>query len=138
MAKRFNDVVDEANTGEKSAVRALQAWQVLIAAAHERRIVRYHDLREMMEYPDDRPLTSILACLMWYCEQHDLPPLTIIVVNQTGVPGGGFTAAQEADYHQRREDVFNYVWYRLVPPTVADLRAAFVKGYTQARDPLSD
>ncbi|MCI0366700.1 MAG: hypothetical protein L0219_22785 [Phycisphaerales bacterium] len=132
MPQWFTDVANAADTGEKSATRALQAWQYLIAKASNRQIARYDDLRELMEYTDNRPLTSALSCLMWYCEQNALPPLTIIVVNQSGVPGPGFTAARLEDYHRSREDVFNYPWYRMVPPTVAELREAYVTGYHAA------
>jgi hypothetical protein len=132
MPQWFTDVVNDAAVGEKSAIRALQAWQYLIGDAVERRIPRYEDLRELMEYTDDRPLTSILSCIMWYCEQNELPPLTIIVVNRFGVPGPGFSTERAENYHQRGEDVFNYPWYRMVPPTVAELREAYVRGYHAA------
>jgi hypothetical protein len=132
MPQWFTDVANDASTGEKSATRALQAWQYLIGDARNRRIGRYEDLRELMEYTDDRPLTTILSCIMWYCEQNDLPPLTIIVVNRFGVPGAGFSTERPENYHQRKEDVFNYQWYRMVPPTVAELREAYVRGYHAA------
>ncbi len=128
MVRWFTDVVNAADTGEKSAVRALQAWQYLIGKANNRQIAQYDELRVLTEYADNRPLSSILGCIMFYCEQNALPPLTIIVVNQSGVPGEGFTTEQLHNYHQRREDVFNHPWYRMVPPTVAEFRDAYVRG----------
>lgn len=124
MRRWFNEVTENATIGNKSAVRALQAWQYLIAKAVNRQIVQYEELRILMEYPTCNPLTPALGCIMFYCEQNDLPPLTIIVVNKSGVPGEGFTAEQIEDYHRRREDVFNFPWFELMPPTVDELNAA--------------
>jgi hypothetical protein len=124
MITYFNDVVESAATGEKSAIRALQAWQYLIGIATNRQIAQYEELRILMDYPDNRPLGVILGCIMFYCKQNKLPPLTIIVVNQTGVPGEGFTAADWGNYHQKREDVFNFSWYKIVPPSIAELQQA--------------
>lgn len=108
MTVWFKEQSDAADPGEKAAIRALQAWQFLIAKAANRQIARYEELRELMEYPTSNPLRSILGCIMFYWEQSGLPPLTIIVVNQSGVPGTGFTAEPIESYHQRREDVFSF------------------------------
>ena len=109
MPQWFKDVANAAGDGQKSAIRALQAWQFLIAHSHNRQIVRYKQLQELMEYSDGRPLGVALGCIMFYCQQNDLPPLTIIVVNSSGVPGPGFTAESLEDYHQSREQVFDYL-----------------------------
>ena len=128
MFRWFNQMTEEAGAGEKSAVRALQAWQYLIGKATNRQIVQYKELRILMDYPTSNPLTPALGCIMFYCEQNNLPPLTLIVVNKFGIPGEGFTVEQIEDYHQRREDVFNFPWFKLVPPTVAELSAARKSG----------
>lgn len=63
-----------------------------------------------------------LYYLKHWCEVNGLPPLTVIVVNQeTGKPGSGLALD---DLDKAREDVFNYPWYRLVPPTAEELHAA--------------
>jgi hypothetical protein len=102
----------------------LQAWQFLIGKAANRQIAKYDELRELMGYPTNNPLSSILGCIMFYCEQNDLPPLTIIVVNRHGVPGEGFTAEKLINYHQRRENVFNYEWFKIIPPTIDEFQQA--------------
>lgn len=122
MIKEFNSVTDSAGSGEKSAVRALQAWQYLIGKAANRQIVQYEELRLLMDYPTSNPLSSILGCIMFWCEQNDLPPLTLLVVNKSGIPGEGFTAEHLADYHQRREDVFNYPWFKILPPSIEQFK----------------
>ena len=101
MISMFDDVTNEANTGRKSAVRALQAWQYLIGKAANRQIVKYDELRLLMGYPTNNPLASILGCIMFFCKQNNLPSLTIIVVNRDGVPGEGFTAEEIEDYHKK-------------------------------------
>lgn len=130
MPKKFDDQANNAPQGERAAIRALQAWQHLIAKAGNRQIVRYKELRDLMHYPNDKPLTQILGDIMYYCQQNDLPPLTIIVVNKSGVPGSGFSAERIEDYHQRREDVFNYPWYEDFPPSVNDLIQARKQGHS--------
>jgi hypothetical protein len=124
LVRFFDDIANGAETGRKSAVRALQAWQYLIGKSVNRQIVKYEELRTLMGYPTSNPLASILGCIMFYCEQNNLPPLTIIVVNRHGVPGEGFTAEELEDYHRRREDVFNYDWFKIVPPTIDEFQEA--------------
>jgi hypothetical protein len=124
MPQYFDDVVDNTETGEKSSVRALQAWQYLIGKAANRQIVQYDELSHLMGYSDNRPLGVILGCIMFYCQQNDMPPLTLIVVNQSGIPGEGFSAEELENYHQRREDVYGFPWFELVPPTIDEFRQA--------------
>jgi hypothetical protein len=58
-----------------------------------------------------------------WCEVNGLPPLTVIVVNkETGKPGSGISLI---DIDIAREEVFNYAWYRLVPPTIEELKEAY-------------
>ena len=125
MVNFFTDVTNGADEGNKSSVRALQAWQILVGKAYNRQIVRYDELSKLMEYSDNRPLSTILGCIMYFCDQNNLPPLTILVVNQDGVPGGGFTTEILDNYHARREEVHNYEWYKIVPPTIDEFQSAF-------------
>ncbi|WP_157270696.1 hypothetical protein [Azohydromonas aeria] len=124
MPTLFNDETEGAGVGERGPVRALQAWQYLIARAANRQIVRYKELRDLMDYPNDNPLAGILGCVAYYCMQHDLPPLTVIVVNRHGEPGGGFPIPAGATIGQLREDVFEYPWFKLMPPTIDEFAEA--------------
>lgn len=119
MLTTFNDAANAKpeGTGERSAIRALQAWQYLIAKASNRQTLRYGELSNLMEYGNSRPLTSILDNLLQYCRQHELPPITILVVNSNGVPGAGFATASPDTFYRNQEAVFAYPWFRLVPPT---------------------
>lgn len=128
MTRLFTNEANNAETGKKSAVRALQAWQYLISKAANRQIVKYDELKELMEYPTNKPLSSILGCIMHYCIQKKLPSLTIIVVNKKGIPGKGFTAEELENYHHKREKVFEFSWYKIVPPTIGEFRKAYIRG----------
>lgn len=116
MAKKFSD---DSNRPK----RALQIWQILIGKAYSRQTITYIDLANMIGYTDARPVSGILHLIMNYCNQNDLPPLTAIVVNKnTGAPGDGLSTVKNLD--SDREDVFNYDWYALVPPTPEEFHQA--------------
>ena len=125
MIKLVSDLVNSAATGEKAAIRALQAWQFLVGKASSRQTVRYGDLAKLMGYTDNRPLSSILGCIMYFCQQNDIPPLTIIVVNKDGTPGEGFSDAAPDEFHKKREEVFLYNWFRIMPPSIKEFHEAW-------------
>ena len=124
MVRWFNEEADNAKKGRKSAIRARQAWQYPICKAAARQTVRYDELRDIMEYPTNNPLTPIVGCIANYCRQNELPPLTLLVVKKSGVPGEGFLAEDEANYDQSRERVFDFQWFRVVPPSTDDFQNA--------------
>ena len=128
MIRYFSDAVREAKPGEKAVIRAQQVWQYLIGKAYNRQTIRYGDLAQRLGYEGPRPLNPILGHIMFFCQQNELPPLTILVVSKDGTPGEGFTDTDPNDFHRRREDVFNYDWYGIVPPTIEELGKAWEKG----------
>jgi len=75
--------------------RASQIWPVLLLAAHQRQILNYDLLADLIGVP--RPgLGQLLEPIQSYCLLNDLPALTVLVVsNKTGLPGRGFVAAQD-------------------------------------------
>ena len=123
--KTFNELVSVANTGKKSVIRAVQAWQYLIAKATNRQLVRYDELAALMGYSDNRPLSHILNYIMVYCAQNDLPPLTGIVVNKDGTPGPGFTEVSRLDLDRKREEVFSIKWFEIAPPSIQEFENAY-------------
>jgi hypothetical protein len=122
--KTFDELVNDADTGKKSVIRAVQAWQYLIAKATNRQLVRYDELADLMGYPDNRPLFHILGFIMWYCSQNSLAPLTGIVVNKDGTPGPGFTEVAREDLDRKREDVFSTKWFQISPPSIEEYENA--------------
>lgn len=102
--------------------RALQVWIILVACAHNRQTLTYSQLAERIGYQDVRPLGRVLDYIWHYCNQHELPPLTGIVVNKnTGLPGDGMGDYTFAD----QERVFTHPWYNLIPPTSTEFEEAY-------------
>jgi len=130
--KTFDELVNGADTGKKSVIRAVQAWQYLVARATNRQLVRYDELADLMGYPDNRPLSHILGFIMFYCAQNSLAPLTAIVVNKDGTPGQGFTAVPRNELDAKREEVFETPWFRIPPPSIEALETAYRTSRTAA------
>jgi hypothetical protein len=104
--------------------RALQVWQILISKASNRQLTTYKELQNIIEYGGAGVFAQILGHIMNYCEKNSLPPLTVLVTNsRTGAPGDGLTTTQDVD--ASREVVFNFSWFQVIPPTPAELAAAF-------------
>lgn len=123
--KYFNQLTDVAGNGYKSAVKAVPAWLFLIGKAYNRQLIRYTELSNVLGYTDNRPLTPILGHIMYFCQDNGLPPLTILVVNESGQPGEGFTQVSRQELDQKREDTFQYNWHNLVPPTSEEFSTAW-------------
>ena len=71
--------------------RSLQIWAVLVCGARERRSYTYGDIAKILGMKGAGVMAQFLGPIMWYCENNDLPPLTVLVVNQeTGLPGKGY------------------------------------------------
>jgi hypothetical protein len=69
-------------------------------------------------------LAHILGHVAFYCIDHELPPLTSIVVGKgRGTPGAEIPI-NPATVDQQREKVYQYDWYDLYPPSEPDLSAA--------------
>src|ERR1039458_1659716 len=76
-----------------------------------------------MGYSDSRALSPVLGQITQLCLDQNLPPLTLIVVNQGGAPGAGLTSVARVDFDRRREEVFGYDCFSLVPPDIAEFQA---------------
>ncbi|TVP64914.1 MAG: hypothetical protein EA343_04380 [Nodularia sp. (in: Bacteria)] len=104
--------------------RALQIWQILICKASNRQTLTYGMLANILGFQGAGTLAPILGHIMCYCQQYELPPLTVMVVNQkTGLPGEGLTSPD--DLHAEREQVFNFDWFGLYPPSPEELQEAY-------------
>lgn len=99
--------------------RAMQIWQILINAAHNRQTLTYGHLAEYLEFEGAGVFAQILGCIMRYCNDKQLPPLTCLIVNQsTGLPGAGLTTVE--DLPKDREAVYKQNWYVLYPVQISD------------------
>jgi hypothetical protein len=118
--------------GPTHATRALQIWQILISAAHNRQTLTYGRLAAMLHFKGADVLATPLGHITHYCQQNGLPPLTVLVVNQeTGLPGEGLIGA---DLNADREKVFSYKWFGVFPPTPEELRVAYRRGQATAQE----
>lgn len=99
--------------------RAMQVWQILVGAAHNRQTLTYGQVAEHLEFEGAGVLAQILGCIMNYCEAKKLPPLTCLVVNRTtGLPGAGLTTVENLPTD--REAVYNQNWFALYPTQISD------------------
>ncbi|VVC83824.1 hypothetical protein [Sideroxydans sp. CL21] len=106
----------------KRSERAMQVWQILIAAAHNRQSLTYTHVANHLEFEGAGVLSQILDRIMRYCDTNELPPLTCIVVNQeTGIPGSGLSTVQ--DLPRDREAVYNKNWFALYPVQIGDFES---------------
>jgi len=90
--------------------RASQIWAVLAWAARNRQSLTYTHLSGLISVPR-AGLGQLLEPIQSYCILNKLPPLTILVVQQeSGLPGSGFTGASASDLAKAQMTVFSYDW----------------------------
>ena len=104
--------------------RAAQIWPLLSLASKNRQILSYG---QVGKYIGMAPagLGKCLEPIQSYCLLEKLPPLTVIVVNQSGLPGDGFVASP--DIQRGQEKVFNTDWLEIKTPTPEELLEAVTK-----------
>lgn len=100
--------------------RAMQIWQILIAAAYDRRTLTYQQVGQCLGIKGGGVFAQSLGLIMNYCQQKKLPPLTCLVVNKTtGLPGLGLTTV--TNLPKDRESVYKFNWYGRPPVQIEDL-----------------
>ncbi len=98
--------------------RALQIWSLLVCAARDRRTYTYGELAGVLGMGGAGVMAGFLGPIMYYCQEKNLPPLTVLVVNKDdGRPGEGLTTLE--DVNKDREMVFAHDWFGLKPPRPA-------------------
>ncbi len=94
----------------------MQFWLPLVFAAHNQKILSYLAL-ERLTGMDRRGIGKVLEPIQAYCKRKGLPPLTVLVVKEdTGQPGGGFTEGAEG----AKARVFVFDWLRNSAPQPDD------------------
>ena len=107
--------------------RAMQCYMALLSAAHNRQTLTYEILGGMVGLPA-RALAEPLGYIMVYCSNHNLPPLTVLVVQKhTGIPSEGLVTSDPKDFDGDRERVFTHEWYKTTPITSDDLATEWKK-----------
>jgi hypothetical protein len=116
--------------GEKimtKSERASQIWAVLAWAAKNRQMLTYGILSKLIGVPR-AGLGQLLEPIQSYCLLKELPPLTILVVQQdSGLPGPGFTGANKAEHARAYMDVYKYNWLEHGNPQPEKLEEAVLK-----------
>lgn len=112
------------NPTSKHPARAVQAWQILVSRAMNRQTVTYEGLSLLMYRKKAQGvLSNILGHIAFYCQDNELPPLTSIVVGKRrGTPEAGIPI-DLSNIDTLREDVYNYDWYDIYPPSADELEA---------------
>lgn len=100
------------------AERAVQLWQVLIAAAAHRQTLTYTLLADAVGV-DASALPTPLGMVARYCAMKQLPPLVVLVVRtDAGTPATELAWTTDADF--AREAVYQLPWFRRKPPAASD------------------
>jgi putative restriction endonuclease len=99
--------------------RAYRAWPILVDTAVDgARTLTYGELADKL-WIHHRAIRYILGVIQNYCLEHELPPLTILVVNaKTGTVGEGFIAWDHEDLERGRTEVADFAWGAIENPFV--------------------
>jgi hypothetical protein len=107
----------------KREERAQQIWSVLALAATNRQILTYDMVARLTGVV--RPsIGDFLRPIQQFCIENQLPALTSIVVSEdSGLPGEGFIAAENVPSAQAK--VFQYKWLEMNAPSANVLADAY-------------
>lgn len=107
--------------------RASQIWAVLALAARNRQTLTYSMLSKLIGVPA-AGLGKLLEPIQSYCLLHNLPPLTVLVVQQeSGLPGSGYTGSKAEEFARNLMLVFDYDWFSHGNPQAEQLQKAVEK-----------
>jgi hypothetical protein len=114
------------NPSSNHPARAVQAWQILVGAAMNRKTLTYKGLAKLMYRREAQGvLDKILGHIAYYCIDNNLPPLTSIVVGlRRGTPGHDIPI-DLAKIDSERERVYATDWYDIYPPSADELHACY-------------
>ncbi len=118
---------DTFNPSSSHPQRALQAWQILIAAAASRQTVTYLLLSQKMYRRNAQGvLDKVLGHVACFCNERGLPTLTALVVGKKrGTPGHDIPVDPSKTMDEIRELIYRTDWFDIVPPSASQLKAAF-------------
>jgi hypothetical protein len=100
----------------------LRAYLILIGCAADRQTVTYDVLARRIKRGGPNLLAKPLGLITRWCQRHDLPALASLVVEQsTQMPAPSFTAVGKEEIPREQERVWEFDWYAILPPTLAEL-----------------
>lgn len=107
--------------------RAAQIWPLLTFAASLRVTLTYKRVGELIGAPPVS-IGGWLEPIQSYCLIHELPPLTVLVVGESdGMPGPGFSGAEQENVPAAQSEVFRHDWTQTKVPTPEDLARALAE-----------
>ncbi|MFT6910310.1 MAG: putative restriction endonuclease [Oleiphilaceae bacterium] len=95
--------------------RAARAWPVLINRAHKKATITYGELGKALGV-HHRAVRFVLGVIQDYCLEVNLPPLTILIVNSSGLPGSGFIAIDLDSFDEGLQKVYYFDWGSIANP----------------------
>jgi putative restriction endonuclease len=95
--------------------RAFRAWPVLTNRARNRSTITYGELGQVLGV-HHRAVRYVLSVIQDYCLEEKLPPLTILIVNASGLPGSGFIAFDLDNFDEGLEKVYDFDWGSIENP----------------------
>ncbi|MCH1923786.1 hypothetical protein L9G74_11165 [Shewanella sp. C32] len=111
----------------KRSERACQIWAVLALCAKNRQTITYGILSKLTGIAA-QGLGQCLEPIQSYCLLNELPPLTILVVQQdSGFPGDGFTGSRAEIFAKDLIRVFDQDWLAHGNPQPDKLEEAAAK-----------
>lgn len=100
--------------------RAESAWDILSDRAAKQLTITYGELAKAMSLQHHRPIRFFLTLIQDHCIKNKLPALSILVVNQTGLPGDGFSQTPLSEFESEKQKVFSYPWRNISNPFLSD------------------
>jgi hypothetical protein len=87
--------------------RLIQLWSLLVDSAHAQRVLTYAILEQMIGVPK-QVVGCMLTAIQDYCNFHNLPPLTMLVVDEfEGLQNGDHP---DSDIFGERARVYKFDW----------------------------
>jgi putative restriction endonuclease len=96
--------------------RAYRAWPILTRVALNKGRIKYGELAEELKLSHHRPVKFVLEEIQNDCLKEKLLPLTILVENQKGIIGKGFTAWDVDDLDTGLQKVYAFDWNEVPNP----------------------
>jgi len=104
--------------------RLTQLWSLLVDSAHAQKVLTHDLLGQMIGVPE-QAIGCFLRPIQDYCNLHNLPPLTLLVLNEAdGLPETNETE----DLFGERARVYFFDWFSRKSPSPEDLIKASSRG----------
>jgi len=109
--------------------RLTQLWAMLVESAHAQRVLTYAILEQLIGVPK-QAIGCWLTAIQDYCNFHNLPPLTSLVLDESDdLSSRGLAEAEDVFGERARVYLFN--WLSQNSPSPEDIQNATDKNINQ-------